>query len=289
LAALLLVLPLFAPPVERPAEGAMQVVVADVGQGSAVLVRTRGHALLHDAGPRASPDSDAGTRVLVPLLRGLGVTRLETLMLSHRDIDHVGGAEAVLQTLPVGTLSSSLEAAHVLRALARERGARIEHCEAGRAWRWDGVHFELLHPSAADFERGGNARPNTLSCVLAVTDARGQRLLLTGDLEAEQEARLVATQREALRAEVLLVPHHGSKTSSSAAFLDAVAPRVALVQAGYRNRFGHPAAEVVARYRERGVAPLSSAECGAWLWRSDEPATGRCHREQTRRYWQATP
>lgn len=276
--ALPLALPLFAPPVERPPEGAMQVVVVDVGQGSAVLVRTRRHALLHDAGPQYSRDSDAGSRVLVPLLRALGVTRLDLLMLSHRDVDHVGGAPALLAALDVRALSSSLEPAHPLRAGARPHA----RCEAGQSWQWDGVRFRVLHPRAEDHARP-NAKPNTLSCVLSVTDAGGRRVLLTGDLEAEQEARLVRDEAGALRSEVLLVPHHGSRTSSSPAFVEVVAPNMALVQAGHRNRFGHPAPEVLKRYTERGTRLLTTSACGAWVAASDGGSW--CERRRSRRYW----
>jgi len=276
--ALPLMLPLFAPPVERPAEGALQVVVADVGQGSAVLVRTRSHALLHDTGAQYSRDSDAGTRVLLPLLRALGVTRLDLLMLSHRDSDHVGGAPALLAALDVQALSSSIEPGHALLGGPRPR----QRCEAGQAWQWDGVTFRVLHPRAEDYGRP-SAKPNTLSCVLSVTDTSGRRLLLTGDLEAEQEARLVRDDPSALRSDVLLVPHHGSKTSSSPAFVEAVAPRVGLVQAGYRNRFGHPASEVLDRYAARGVTVLTTAACGAWVAASDGAAS--CERRRARRYW----
>ncbi len=281
--ALPLMLPLFLPPVERPAEGTMRVTLADVGQGSAILVRTRTHTLLHDAGAQYSPDSDAGTRVLVPLLRALGVQRLDLLMLSHRDSDHVGGAAAVLAAFDVPAWSSSIEASHPLRAAHPGH----QRCQAGQSWQWDGVRFEVLHPAGEDYMRSG-AKPNTMSCVLALTDARGQRLLLTGDLEAEQEARLVREQPGALKSAVLLVPHHGSKTSSSAAFLDAAAPRVALVQAGYRNRFGHPAPAVVARYEQHGITLLRSDRCGAWQWSSDAAGQTRCERDATRRYWHHT-
>ncbi len=281
--ALPLMLPLFMPPVERPPEGTMVVTVADVGQGSAILVRTRTHTLLHDAGAMYSPDSDAGTRVLVPLLRALGVQRLDLLMLSHRDSDHVGGAAALMAAPGASALSSSIEASHPLRAAARMH----TRCEAGQSWSWDGVRFDVLHPQAEDYTRT-DAKPNTMSCVLAITDAAGQRLLLTGDLEAAQEAQLVREQPDGLKSAVLLVPHHGSKTSSSAAFLDAVAPRVALVQAGYRNRFGHPAAAVVARYEQRGITLLRSDACGAWQWASDAAGQTRCERDATRRYWHHT-
>jgi competence protein ComEC len=279
--ALPLMVPLFAPPVARPPEGAMQITVADVGQGSAILLRTRGHALLHDTGAQYTPDSDAGTRVLVPMLRALGVSRLELLMLSHRDSDHVGGAAAVLASLPVAAVSSSLEATHPLL------GGRVHRrCEAGQSWQWDGVRFEVLHPRTTDFA-ARDAKPNTLSCVLAVTDAQGHRLLLTGDLEAGQEQRLVREQPEALRSRVLLVPHHGSKTSSSSDFIDAVAPQTAVVQAGFANRFGHPAPEVERRYAERGIAFVRSDRCGAWQWTSGESPA--CQREVGRRYWHHRP
>jgi competence protein ComEC len=221
--------------------------------------------------------------VLAPLLRGLGVTRLDALMLSHRDLDHVGGAASVMAALEVARVSSSLEAVHPLRQAARAH----QRCEAGQSWRWDGVDFRVLHPPADGYARA-DAKPNTLSCVLAVTDARGQRVLLTGDLEAEQEARLVREQASHLRSPVLLAPHHGSQTSSSAAFLDAVAPTTVLVQAGYRNRFGHPAPAVMARLRERGIEVLTSPHCGAWTWRGDAGAA-HCERDRARRYWHWQP
>ena len=260
----------------------MHVTVADVGQGSAVLVRTRQHLLLHDAGPQYSRESEAGTRVLLPLLRAQGTRRIDLLMLSHRDGDHVGGAAALMAALPVTSLWSSLEASHPLRAGA------VPHtrCEAGQRWHWDGVTFTVLHPRAQDHARAG-AKPNSLSCVLRVVDARGNSLLLTGDIEAPDEQRLLQDDAAALASRVLVVPHHGSKTSSTAAFLDAVAPERAVVQAGYRNRFGHPAPPVLARYAERGIALSRSDACGAWTWRTDAlEVNPYCEREAAARYWQ---
>jgi len=236
-----LLLPLLAPPLQRPAVGEFEMIAADVGQGTAVLVRTRTHLLLYDSGPRYSLQADAAQRVLLPLLRARGDTGIDLLMLSHSDIDHVGGAASLLARLPVASMASSLPESHPLLA----GGVPHRRCAAGQAWDWDGVRFELLHPMPGDYLP--SARPNALSCVLRVQGSGGRSLLLTGDIEAAQEAALVARLGPALRSQVLLVPHHGSKTSSSEAFIGAVAPGTAVVQAAYRSRFGHPAAEVLAR------------------------------------------
>jgi competence protein ComEC len=280
--ALPLALPLLLPSVWRPAAGQFELVAADIGQGTAVLVRTREHLLLYDAGPQYARDSDAGQRVLLPLLRARGESRIDRLVLSHRDTDHVGGAKSLLQGMPVVDVWSSLEEGHPLRAIAPSH----QRCVHGQSWEWDGVRFEMLQPPPEAYEH--QRKSNGLSCVLRVAGAT-RSLLLTGDAEREQEAWLVATLGEALRSDVLVAPHHGSKTSSTAAFLDAVRPAVAVFQAGYRNRFGHPAPEVMARYAERGIATPQSASCGAWTWRSESPTGGDgqgiCQRDADRAYW----
>ena len=268
----------------RPATGSFELLALDVGQGNAVLVRTARHALLYDTGPRHSASSDAGARVLVPLLRALG-ERLDLVVLSHRDSDHTGGAAAVLAQQPQARLLGSLEAGHPLELLRP-----VQPCQAGQRWHWDGVDFEMLHPLAgagtsAPAAGGRAPSPNTLSCVLRVASRQGAVALLAGDIEKKQEQALLA-RAAPLAADVLLVPHHGSKTSSSAAFLDAVQPRTALVQAGYRSRFGHPAPEVVQRYRERGVQVIDSARCGAARWHSERPGQVLCERQENPRYWQ---
>jgi competence protein ComEC len=279
LLALPLVLALLLPPRELPAEGRFDVLAADVGQGTAVLIRTRGHVLLFDAGPQYSRESDAGQRVLVPLLRSRGDAAVDLLVLSHRDLDHVGGARAVLGALAVEALTSSLEPGHPLATLAK----RATRCEAGQRWSWDGVEFAVLRPLAEDYER--NLKPNAMSCVIRVAGTE-RSVLLTGDIEREQEALLVEEHGSGLRSDVLVAPHHGSRTSSSALLLDAVRPSLVVVQAGYRNRFGHPAAEVLARYRERGIPVVDSPTCGAWLWAAGSGAAS-CQREVARRYWHA--
>jgi competence protein ComEC len=261
----------------RPAPGAFDLLAADVGQGSAVLVRTASHALLFDAGPRYSQNSDAGERVLAPLLRALG-ERVDTLALSHQDSDHTGGAASVLATQPGAALLSSFD---------DDRLPPATHCQSGQHWRWDGVDFEVLHPQADDY--GKTRKTNPMSCVLRVRDGAGVALLLTGDIEAAQEAQLARNQRDALKADALMAPHHGSRSSSSAALLDAVKPRWALIQSGYRNRYGHPALQVVARYAQRGIRIADSPSCGAMHWRSNQPGELLCERDLQRRCWRHRP
>lgn len=270
-----LLLPVLLWQAPRPAVGEFELLAADIGQGNAVLVRTAGHSLLYDAGPRYSLESDAGDRVLVPLMRAFG-DRLDTVVLSHRDSDHTGGATAVLRAQPQAELLSSIEPEHPLQAL---RPAR--RCESGQRWAWDGVEFEVLYPGASDYR--AFTKPNAISCVLRIASGRATAIL-AGDIERLQEAALVSRTPD-LRADLLLVPHHGSKTSSTERLLDAVRPKVALVQAGYRNRFGHPAQEVVERYLDRGIVLVDSPHCGAASWSSTSPGSVGCLREQSRRYW----
>ena len=279
----------------RPEMGQFELLAADIGQGNALIVRTASHALVYDAGPRFSRESDAGHRVLVPLLRALDL-KVDKLVLSHRDIDHTGGALAVLTMQPQAELLSSIEDEHELQTVRK-----AERCVAGQHWRWDGVDFDVLQPYAGDYEVANKS--NAMSCVLRISNG-AQVALLAGDIEQAQEARLVANSVQAepveasgsastgsartvpsLKSNLLLVPHHGSKTSSSAAFLDAVQPQIALVQAGYRNRFGHPADLVMDRYEARHIQVFDSAHCGAATWGSSVPHAVKCQRLEALRYW----
>ena len=266
-AALLLSWLLYSP--GRPAPGQFELTVLDVGQGSAVWLRTATRDLLFDAGPRWAGDSTAGERVVLPVLRSQGLNRLDALVISHWDADHSGGAAALQAAFPY----------------AKRWGAGGEACRAGEVWDWDGVRLHWLHPPRGYTERRGNAS----SCVLRVQAAAGSSVLLTADIEAAQERELLAASAP-LASTVLLLPHHGSKSSSSPAFVAAVAPRLGFAQAGYMNRHGHPAETVRRRYAVAGVPLLTSAECGAWRWRSHEPpGVAGCWRAAQRRYWRAAP
>jgi competence protein ComEC len=295
-----LMLPLLLPAVDRPQPGQFEAVAVDVGQGTAVLLRTRHHLLVYDAGPQYTADRNAGERILLPLLRARGERHIDALMLSHRDADHVGGAQALMHALPTGALWSSIEAQHPLRAWARGHGVPHTRCEAGQRWVWDGVSFHVLHPTADDHaandqshQRAGRSgrpgktiKPNSMSCVLRIEDGQGRSMLLTGDIEAAQEQAILERHHDqptVLRSDVLLVAHHGSRTSSTLAWLRAVQPTVGVVQAGYRNRYGHPAPVVERRLLNAIPVVVRSDRCGAWTRRVD--GSGFCHRDAERRYW----
>jgi competence protein ComEC len=275
LAGLPLLLPALLWQAPRPLPGQFDMLAPDIGQGNAVLIQTAMHALLYDAGPRFSSESDAGNRVLVPLLRSLDV-KLDRLVLSHRDSDHSGGAASVLATQPKAELWSSIEDTHELQRLRP-----VNRCLAGQRWQWDGVLFEFLHPTSTDYLLG--KKSNALSCVLRVSNGQ-KAVLLTGDIEKAQEAQLSASGVN-LKADVLLVPHHGSKTSSSEPLLEAVQPAMAVVQSGYRNRYGHPAPQIMERYAQREIPIFDSPRCGAFYWRSEQAEKPGCFRNETSRYW----
>jgi competence protein ComEC len=264
-----LLMPVVFWPASRPAEGEARVTVLDVGQGLAALVQTREHALLYDPGPLYSSESDAGQRVVVPYLRAIGVNRLDMMVVTHRDSDHSGGMASVAVALPVGELRTS--------------GGEGRPCLAGQRWEWDGVRFAMLHPTEKDYQARGKA--NHLSCVLKV-EAAGAGMLLTSDIEAGDEAALLVRDGAALRSDVVLVPHHGSRTSSTPPFIAAVGAREAIVPVGYRNRFGHPKPDVLERYDSTSTS----------LWRTDRDGAVTVHllrggirmeawRQEHRRYW----
>lgn len=266
-----LLLPAIFWPVERPPEGEAWVTVLDVGQGLAAVVRTRDHTLLYDPGPLYSAESDAGQRVVVPYLRALGINKVDVLMVTHRDSDHAGGTGSVKAALAVGKVVSSLTEIDG------------ELCSNGQHWDWNGVQLTVLHPEMDDYVE--KRKSNNLSCVLRI-DAGGKRMLLTSDIEARDEVALLQRDPVALKADVLLMPHHGSRTSSTPAFIAAVGAPEVVIPVGYRNRFGHPKADVVERY----------AVTGANLWRTDRDgalrvslseggATLGAWRTEHRRYW----
>ena len=262
------------------ADGEVRITVLDIGQGLAVVVETARHALVYDTGPRYNDFVDAGGRVVVPFLRAAGIARIDTLVVSHADSDHAGGALAILRALPVRALLSSLPPDHPIVAAAHS-GTR---CTAGLHWVWDGVAFEIVHPAATAYDDAAR-KTNDRSCVLRIAGAGGSALL-TGDIEAVSEAEMLQ-RHEHVAADVLVVPHHGSRTSSTPAFIAAVMPQVAVVAAGYRNRFGHPRADVAARYVAAGATmPRTDWQGAITLTLGPDHALDvAAERERHRRYW----
>ncbi len=269
-------------------EGAFRMTVLDVGQGLAAVVETRQHTLVYDTGPRFTDAADAGNRIVVPFLRARGLRRVDGLIVSHQDLDHSGGAWSLLQATPVRWFASSMHANHPLVAHARDR-ASVLACVAGQRWTWNAVQFSVLHPGPSEYADPW-VKTNDRSCVVRIDSAHGSALL-AGDIEAKTETMLVQEKPLALRADLLLVPHHGSRTSSTFAFIRAVSPSMAVVASGYRNRFAHPRPDIVARYTGRGIAMVRTDQEGAVSFTFAEASTlkPRSARAERRRYWQDVP
>lgn len=274
-------LPLLLNAPTHPSPGQMRITAFDVGQGMALLVETEQHRLLYDTGPFYSSASNGGNRVILPYLKARGIHALDALIVSHNDNDHAGGALAILDEIKVGWVASSLapETAIVRAAPNHHR------CHAGQNWAWDGVRFEMLHPAPDDYQNS-KAKSNALGCTLKIT-LGPHSMLLPADIGKEQEARLLAADSERLRATVLLAPHHGSGTSSSPAFLQAVQPELALFQVGYRNRYGHPKPEVFERYGALGIRRLRNDEAGAITLQFGTSFHFSEYRNEHARYWHA--
>ena len=272
----LLLVPLVLSVPERPATGDFMLATLDVGQGMAVFVRTRAHSLLFDAGPAFVSGRSAGDLVVVPYLHHSGIRNLDMLVASHPDNDHIGGIAAVERSLGVRTVRHGGRRPQVKASAAS--------CARGESWFWDGVRFEFVHPAAS--ERWDD---NDGSCVLLIA-GRGGSALLTGDIEGDAEAALTA--HNALpHADVVIVPHHGSRSSSTEDLVGRTRARYAIVSAGTGNRWGFPHEAIVDRWCAAGAEVIDTANWGAISIRFDS-ASGigrpRSERRDHRRYWHAT-
>jgi competence protein ComEC len=261
------------PPAPEPKSGAFLLHLLDVGQGLSVVVETRHHTLVFDTGPEFPSGFSTAEAVLLPFLAKRGRSWIDRLVVSHGDMDHSGGIDRVLERIPVSQLISG-EPERV--------GFAARRCVAGEHWTWEGVRFEFLHPPGSQRLGGNDA-----SCVLLIDNAAG-RVLLTGDIEEPVERRLVLADRQKLRAEVVVAPHHGSRSSSSAPFVAATSPRYVVYTAGWANRYGFPAETVDGRWRDSGAIPLNTANLGAI--RFEFTAEGRiegpyAHRREAGRFW----
>ena len=276
-------LPMFFTPIPQPAAGEVWFTLLDVGQGLSAVARTRNHTLVFDSGARFSESFDTGEAVVTPFLRSVGVTRLDTLVISHGDNDHIGGAPSILQEMGVQRVLSGVPH-HALLSMSQPPA---EQCVSGQAWQWDGVEFLMLNPAAESIS-DTNHHENNSSCVLRITTAAGS-ILLPADIEKGAERHLFDTQPDALPARILVAPHHGSKTSSTQDFVDAVRPEYVLFPAGYRNRYGHPKAEVMARYQALNAQMFDSAQHGAITFKLGPKGLTKpdTYRQSGRKYWHA--
>jgi competence protein ComEC len=269
----------------RPVHGDMKVTVLDVGQGLSVVVQTAQHTLLYDAGPKYNEQSDAGSRIVVPFLRGEGVSKLDGFVVSHNDNDHSGGMPSVLSLMPVSWFASSLPASAEMPAIQKRRS-----CFSGQTWTWDGVRFEMLYPMIESYD-DASIKDNHRSCVLKVTSLSGS-LLLSGDIEKSDEQALLTVDADRLKSDVLVAPHHGSKTSSTIGFIQAVSPNVSVFTSGYLNRYKHPAPQVLERYQTAGGLLYRSDYHGAVemrFMREGKENERKIHvlswRNHLKRYW----
>lgn len=277
--AIFLCLPLVLPKADRIPEGQARIDVLDVGQGLAVVVRTHQHVLLYDTGPYYSSEADAGVRVIVPYLRAIGVDRLDGMVVTHRDTDHSGGAQSVLESMPVGWVADAPDT-NFADAVP---GVRAKACRAGSEWRWDGVRFEFMHPASPKAVK--DQASNHQSCVLQVS-VGDKRMLLTSDIELPDERDMVANGLP--QSQVLLVPHHGSGTSSGAELLDALQPEIAIIPVGYRNRYRHSKPSVMAAYEARKIKTYRTDADG--MVQVDLPSLKvSAYRQIRPRYWMDRP
>jgi len=267
--------------------GEATVAVLDVDQGLSMVVDTQSHRLVFDTGATFGKHRDAGEQVVVPYLRHAGLQRgTDLVVISHVDSDHVGGLSSLLRGQTVRALMTSEP--EVLRHKVPEAShfAEVFPCQAGQSWDWDGVHFEMLHPSVDE----KITKRNNRSCVLKISTAQ-HSFLMTGDIEAPIERQLLASKfRGQLSATIIAVPHHGSKSSSSPGFIRQVNPQYAVVSAGYLNRYRHPRPEVVKRYQALGTHWISTVDAGAAVFhlKRVEPDLGvESYRVNNRHIWSA--
>ncbi len=258
----------FMPWMEKPKEGELWLTVLDVGQGLANVVQTKHHTLIYDTG---FPQGDT---VLLPFLNSQQIKKIDMLLISHSDADHRNGTEQLLNKMVV----DQILVGEVIDIIPDQ-----PFCQRGQRWEWDGVIFEVLHP-----EHHEHWDRNNRSCVLRIK-AGDKQLLLTGDIKKEVESHLVTEYSESLKSDVVVVPHHGSKTSSTKAFVQAVAPRYALISAGFLSQYGHPHKNVVANYDELGSQLYYTAHQGAIRVKMGiQGVEVDTYREQYKRWWDKT-
>jgi competence protein ComEC len=269
---IMFLLPLLFPVYKNISDGEFIFNLLDVGQGLSVVIETNQHTLIYDAGAKYSEKFNMGDAVLKPYLRYKGTNDISMLLVSHGDNDHIGGANVLTNNYKIDRILTSVPEKFDLY--------KAEMCQAEQKWHWDSVDFEILHPKPGELYEGNNS-----SCVLRVSSRFGS-VLLTGDIEKRAERNLINSYGTGLQADILQVPHHGSKTSSTEEFISAVSPKYAFIPAGYRNRFGFPKQDIIARYEALGIETRVSYKTGALSAKFSESGLQiNEFRTSNRRFW----
>jgi competence protein ComEC len=276
---LILLIPMFAVVPKGPKAGELWLTVLDVGQGLSVVARTAHHAVLFDTGPDYRGWGDAGRFIIVPYLRGEGIVTLDKVVVSHDDLDHSGGTGSVLESIPAALLLTSIG-----KDVRIGGGVTRARCEVGQQWTLDDVTFEVLHPRSESYGIT-TVRDNDRSCVVRIESQFGSALL-PADIERRSERQLVESRPASLDVDVLVAPHHGSRTSSGKHFIAAVTPQIVVFPVGYANRYGHPHPQVESRYRKAGAQLMSTDRQGAITLKfSANGVEASAWRDVKRRYW----
>ena len=280
---LLWIMPLLLYEPAKPNAGEMWLTLLDVGQGLAVIMQTKNHILVYDTGPKYNANFDMGESVVLPFLYTLNVKKIDRLVISHGDNDHIGGMQAIINALPVLSVKTSVPE-KINAKDGMDVDIDIDYCRAGDTWQWDQVTFSFLHPTKNKLNLGNNS-----SCVLRI-DNGVQQILLSGDIEKIAEKDLLARIHAQLPATILIAPHHGSKTSALKNFVTAVHPQFVLYAIGYRNRYHFPHQSVVDAYQSIKAKQLDTAKSGAIQFRITKDSTTlrpQCYRVTNKKYWYA--
>ncbi len=253
------------------------LTLLDVGQGLSAVIQTKERTLVFDTGAKYNEKTDLTSTVVLPYLQAQNIEKIDALVISHGDNDHAGGANTMLQSMVVDRVLSSVADQY--------QGESVQACEQGMSWQWDGVIFEFLSPYSSNLFTGNNA-----SCVLKVSSTNGS-VLLPADIEKPMERSLLQYFPDKLKADVLIAPHHGSKTSSTPEFIKAVSPKFVLFPVGYKNRFAFPRPEVLRRYKKQGVETFDSAKDGAISvsFKNYKPLQIEGYRSRYTRFWSWQP
>ena len=266
---------LFAPASDLLGESELRVAILDVGQGLAVVLENGQHVLVYDTGPKFGKSFNAGESVVVPYLLERGIDEIDMLVVSHADKDHAGGVQSLLSNIDIKRLVTSVPSGYGHKYTSE--------CKAGISWEWDGIHYQFLHPD----ENMHGLSKNNGSCVLLVRHMQGS-VLITGDIERPIERFLVENKPDLLDTDVLVVPHHGSNSSSTTAFIKNTSPEYAVFATGYRNPYGFPSEKVLARYERFGSTLLNTASQGMIVFTFSNEKGLKVHksyREKRQRFW----